>query len=195
MKSKVAGIAFLAGSLYYIIAEAVSATFFNDTLFNTYVFHTISELGVPNANSPLFWLMNSAFFLIGLILIFSNFYKLRDLIVKNRMIFYVLTLITGIGVIIVALIHGGNPINFTYHASGAIMAMLGGNVMLIAISRSMNDFGGYQKASLALGCVGLAAFWIMFFDMQGIFMPVFERLAVYALIIWCFMTGLFLAKS
>lgn len=195
MKSKVAGIAFLAGSLYYIVAEAVSATFFNDTIFNTYIFHTISELGVPNADSPLFWLMNSAFFLMGIILIFSNFYKLRDLIVKNRIVFYILTLMTGIGVVIVALIHGGNPINFTYHASGAIMAMLGGNVMLIVIARSMDDFGGYQKITLVLGAIGLVAFWVMFFNMQCSFMPVFERLAVCTLIIWCFMTGLFLARS
>ena len=195
MKSKVAGIAFIAGSLYYIIAEAISATFFNDTLFNTYIFHTISELGIPNANSPLFWLMNSAFFLMGLFLIFANFYSLRDLIVKNRIIFYILTLMTGIGVIIVALIHGGNPINFTYHASGAIMAMLGGNVLLLVVSRSMDDFGGYQKATLVLGAIGLVAFWIMFFNMQSSYMPVFERLAVYTLIIWTFMTGLFLARS
>ena len=66
MKSKVAGIVFIIGSLYYILAEAISATFFNSSIFNTYVFHTISELGIPNANSPLFWLMNSAFILIGL---------------------------------------------------------------------------------------------------------------------------------
>ncbi len=61
MKSKVAGIVFIVGSLYYIIAEAVSATFFKASIFETYIFHTISELGIPNPNSPLFWLMNSAY--------------------------------------------------------------------------------------------------------------------------------------
>ena len=48
MKSKVAGYVFIIGSLYYIIAEAISATFFNASIFNTYIFHTISELGIPN---------------------------------------------------------------------------------------------------------------------------------------------------
>ena len=72
MKSKVAGIVFIVGSLYYIIVEAISATFFNSSLIDAYLFHTISELGIPNANSPLFWLMNSAFVLIGLTLIFSS---------------------------------------------------------------------------------------------------------------------------
>ena len=77
MKSKIAGIIFIAGNLYYFIAEAISAIFFNDSLINTYTIHTISELGIPNINSPMFWLMNSAFIIMGLTLLFSNFYKVR----------------------------------------------------------------------------------------------------------------------
>ena len=95
MKSKVAGFVFIVGSLYYIVAEVISATFFNDSLFNTYVFHTISELGIPNGNSPLFWLMNSAFILIGLAVIFSVFYKFKDYLIKNKIIAYILTIVTG----------------------------------------------------------------------------------------------------
>ncbi len=194
MKSKVAGIVFLIGSLYYLIAEAISATFFNASFFNTYVFHTISELGIPNANSPLFWLMNSAFILIGLTLIFGNFYKFKDFIIKNKTIFYIFTLITSIGVIIVALIHGGNPLTSGYHTLGAVMAILGGNILLVLISRSMAEFGIYQKITLILGVIGLIVFWIMFFNMGSIYMPVFERLSVYTLIIWSFVTGVYLLK-
>ena len=84
MKSKVAGIALIIGSLYYVVAEAVCATFFNASFSNAYVFHTISELGIPNLNSPLFWLMNSAFILVGLALIFGYFYRFKDFIVKNK---------------------------------------------------------------------------------------------------------------
>lgn len=192
MKSKVAGIVFIVGSLYYILAEAISATFFNDSLLNIYIFHTISELGIPNVNSPLSMLMNSAFILIGLTLIFGNFYKFKDYIIKNKTIFYILTLITAIGVIIVGLIHGGNPLTSGYHTLGAVMAILGGNVLLILISKSMNNFDKYQKTTLALGIVGLIAFWIMFFNMQSIYMPVYERLSVYTLIIWSFITGCYL---
>lgn len=194
MKSKVAGIVFLIGSLYYLIAEAISATFFNASFFNTYVFHTISELGIPNANSPLFWLMNSAFILIGLTLVFGNFYKFKDFIIKNKTIFYIFTLITSIGVIIVALIHGGNPLTSGYHTLGAVMAILGGNILLVLISRSMAEFGIYQKITLILGVIGLIVFWIMFFNMGSIYMPVFERLSVYTLIIWSFVTGVYLLK-
>ena len=195
MKSKVAGIALIVGSLYYIIAEAVSATFFNASLFNTYVFHAISELGIPNLNSPLFWLMNSAFILVGLTLIFGYFYRLKDLIVKNKVAISIFTLITGLGVIIVGLIHGGNPLTSGYHTLGAVMAILGGNILLVLISKSMDDFGVYQKITLILGILGLIAFWIMFFILKNPYMPVFERLSVYTLIIWSFLTGLFLVKS
>lgn len=195
MKSKVAGIVFIIGSLYYIIAEAISATFFNASLSTTYIFHTISELGIPNANSPLFWLMNSAFILIGLTLIFCNFYKFKDFIVKNRIIFYIFTLITGIGVIIVGLIHGGNPFTLGYHMLGAMMAILGGNIMLVLISRSMSEFENYQKITLILGIFGIIIFWVMFFNMENIYMPVFERLSVYTMIIWSFLTGVYLLAN
>lgn len=195
MKSKVAGYVFIIGSLYYIIAEAISATFFNASFFNTYVFHTISELGIPNGNSPLFWLMNSAFILIGLTVIFGDFYKFKDYIIKNKTIFYILTLVTGLGVIIVGLIHGGNPLTSGYHTLGAVMAILGGNVLVVVISRSMAEFGNYQKITLALGIIGLLAFWIMFFNIKNSYMPVYERLSVYTLIAWCFLTGVYLIRN
>ncbi|MBE6498808.1 MAG: DUF998 domain-containing protein [Methanobrevibacter sp.] len=195
MKSKVAGIVFLVGSLYYLLAEAISATFFNASIFNTYIFHTISELGIPNGNSPLFWLMNSAFILVGLTLIFGSFYNFKDYIIKNKIVFYIFSLITGLGVIIVGLIHGGNPLTSGYHTLGAVMAILGGNIMLVLVSRSMDEFGRFQKATLLLGIIGLVAFWAMFFNMGNAYMPVLERLSVYTLIIWSFLTGVYLLRN
>ena len=195
MKSKIAGIVFILGSLYYMVAEAISAFAFNDSLTGTYLFHTISELGIPNVNSPLFFLMNSAFIIIGLSLLFGNFYKFKDLIIKNKTVFYILTPITSIGVIIVALIHGGNPLTMSYHALGAIMAILGGNILLVIISRSMGEFDIYQKITMILGIIGLFAFWVMFFNMESIYMPVFERLSVYTLIIWSLLTGVYLVNG
>ena len=195
MKSKIAGIVFIIGSLYYMIAEAISAFAFNDSLINTYIFHTISELGIPNINSPLSFFMNSAFIIIGLSLLFGNLYRFKDFIIKNKTLFYILTPITAIGVIIVALIHAGNPITAGYHSLGAIMAILGGNILLILISKSMGEFEIYQKITLLLGLIGLFAFWVMFFNMGSIYMPVFERLSVYTLILWSFISGVYLLKN
>lgn len=195
MKRKVAGITFIIGSLYYIIAEAISATYFNASIFNTYLFHTISELGIPNGNSPLFWLMNSAFILIGLMMLFGSFYKFKDFIVKNNIAYYIFTVITALGVIIVGLIHGGNPLTSGYHTIGAVMAILGGNILLVLVSRSMDEFSNYQKATLILGVIGLMAFWIMFFSMGNVYMPTLERLSVYPLIVWSFLTGFYLIRN
>ncbi len=195
MRSKVAGIVLIAGSLYYLVVEAISATFFKAFLMNTYIFHTISELGIPNGNSPLFWLMNSGFILIGLTLLFASFYKFKDYIVKNKLIFYILTAVASLGVIIVGLIHGGNPITSGYHTLGAVMAILGGNMVLVLISRSMAKFEKYQIITLILGIIGLIAFWMMFFNIGSIYMPVFERLSVYTLVLWCFLTGIFVVSS
>lgn len=195
MRSKVAGIVLIAGSLYYLVVEAISATFFKAFLMNTYIFHTISELGIPNGNSPLFWLMNSGFILIGLTLLFASFYKFKDYIVKNKLIFYILTAVASLGVIIVGLIHGGNPITSGYHTLGAVMAILGGNMVLVLISRSMAKFEKYQIITLILGIIGLIAFGVMFFNIGSIYMPVFERLSVYTLVLWCFLTGIFVVSS
>ena len=195
MKSKILGFILILSSLYYILAEVFSAIYFKDTLISTYLFHTISELGIPNINSPLFWLMNSAFIIIGLVLLFDNFYYFKNFIIKNKLPFYILTLTTSIGVIIVALIHGGNPFTLGYHMLGAMMAILGGNILLILISKSMDVFKFYQKFSLILGLIGLVVFWIMFFNMNNIYMPVFERISVYTLIIWNFLTGVFLLRN
>ena len=194
MKAKVAGIVLILGSLYYLIAEAISAAFFNASLLNTYVFHTISELGIPSVNSPLFMLMNSAFILIGLTLLFNNFYNFKDYLIKNKIIFYILTLISSLGVIIVGLVHGGNPLTLGYHALGAVMAILGGNILLVLISKSMGNFDFYQKITFVLGLIGLFSFWIMFFNMESIYMPVFERLSVYTLISWSLITGYYTLK-
>ena len=195
MKSKIAGIVFIIGSLYYLLAEAISAFNFNDLLTNTYLFHTISELGIPNANSPFAFLMNSAFIIIGLALIFGNFYKFKDFIVKNKIIFYILTLVSAIGVIIVALIHAGNPVTDGYHSIGAIMAIFGGNILALIVSRSMDEFETYQKITLILSVIGILAFGVMFFSMTSPIMPVFERLSVYTLIIWIFISGVYLLKN
>lgn len=195
MKSKVAGYALIIGAIYYLVAEAISAAFFNSSIFDTYVFHTISELGIPNANSPLFWLMNSAFILVGLTLMFGCVYSFKDCIVKNKTIFYILTLVTGLGVIIVGLIHGGNPLTSGYHTLGAVMAILGGNILLVVVSMSMDDFEGYQKITLILGALGIIIFWVMFFNMGNVYMPVFERLSVYTLIVWSFLTGIYLLRD
>lgn len=139
--------------------------------------------------------MNSAFILIGITLLIGNLSELKEYIIKNKLIFTLFTLITALGVIIVGLIHGGNPLTSGYHTLGAVMAILGGNILLVIISRSMRQYGNYQKITLVLGVIGLIVFWIMFFNIKNMYMPVFERLSVYTLILWSLITGVYLRKN
>ena len=99
------------------------------------------------------------------------------------------------GVIIVGLIHGGNPLTSGYHTLGAIMAILGGNFLMLLVSRSLDYFEGYQKTTLALGVIGIIAFGITFFTVCESYMPIFERLSVYTLIVWSFLTGFYLLRD
>lgn len=194
MKRKTIGIILILGSAYYLIGEFISALFFKDTLINTYLFHTISQLGIPGSQSPLYALMNSTFILIGLILVLYNFYTFKDSIIKNKLIFYILTIITSLGVIIVGIIHTGNPITHKYHILGAIMAILGGNILLILISQSTKEFEIYEKITLTLGIIGVIIFMILLFNTTNIYMPVLERTSVYTLIIWSFISGIYNIK-
>ena len=125
----------------------------------------------------------------------NNELKMKDFIIKNKAVFYIFSVIAAVGVIIVGLVHGGNPFTLGYHMLGAMMAILGGNILLVIISRSMEDFGFYLKLTLLLGIIGLVAFWIMFFNMRNAYMPVFERLSVYTLIIWFFLTGIHVIRN
>ena len=95
----------------------------------------------------------------------------------------------------VGFIPWGNPLTNGYHNLGAIMAILGGNLMLLTIFMSMAKMETYQKISLILGIIGLISFLIMFFNMESIYMPVFERLSVYTLIIWSLLTGVYLVNG
>ncbi|WP_295723629.1 DUF998 domain-containing protein [uncultured Methanobrevibacter sp.] len=192
MKSKITGIILIIGSLWYIIAEAICAFTFNDTLANTYLKYTISTLGIPNLNSPYFFLMNSAFILLGLIILFSSFYKFKDYIIKNKIIYYIFTITCGLGFIIVGLIHSKSPLTSHYHVLGANMAILGGNILLLIISKSMDRFKSYQEITLVLGIIGLIGYGLLFFNTSYMYRPIFERLSVYTLIIWSFMTGVYL---
>jgi hypothetical membrane protein len=130
-----------------------------------------------------------------LTLIFGNFYSLKDCIIKNKTIFYIFTLVTSVGVIIVGVVHGGNPLTSGYHTLGAVMAILGGNILLVFISKSMGEFQNYQKITFILGIIGIIVFWIMFFIMGNDYMPIFERLSVYTLIIWSFISGVYLLRN
>ena len=54
---------------------------------------------------------------------------------------------------------------------------------------------GKEKRKKRNSLLGIIVFWVMFFNIKSSYMPVFERLSVYTLIIWSFISGVYLIKS
>lgn len=204
MKDKFTSISFLIVGVYYIIAEFIAVLKTNVPFIEAYSIHTISELGVPigdiykgvaSSYSPLFFFMNLAFILLGIILFIGYNLSLKKHINKNKLISHLLIILTCIGAIFVGIFHADNPLFNDYHILGAVLSILCGNIFLIFISKFSSFNENYKKISKYLGIIGLISACIMLILKLIILSncnPVFERISVYTLIIWLIVTGIYL---
>lgn len=185
--------------LIYLLAERISALAWQHPPYR-YQFNYISDLGVPQCGSlicsPLHNVMNSGFaaegvlFFCGCILLFSR--------VKNRWAL-LLAGIHGAGGVLIALFHsGGISSGITLHQTGAVMAIGGGNLCLIAVGlhaiflapggkggRPLPAGLGYF--SLLLGGFGLLS---MLAIPSALFpIGIIERASVYPITTWQIVTG------
>lgn len=195
---KIAGILFIIATVTFILSEFICAIYTKVSLIETYALHTISELGVPyqiNHFTPVYDLMNYAFIIVGILLLIGSILAVGKMIEKHNLLYYLFVLITSIGMIIIAFYHAGHP----YHAIGALMALVGGNLMLITISQSIKASKNYRIITLILGFIGLiSAFGMIYFMTVPelyIFKAIPERICVYSLLIWSLISGLYLVKK
>ena len=126
--------AFIIAGIYFLLAELASAVSTGLPLFEVYTQNTISALGVPGYISPIDWLMNSGFIVLGVLLIIGFHMGLSSRIKKWKAIEYALTFVTALGLFIIAVIHAGNPI----HQIGALMAIVGGGVLLMTAAFALD---------------------------------------------------------
>lgn len=187
--------AFIIAGVYFIVAEFVSAVSTGLPLFEAYAHNTISALGVPGLISPIDTLMNSGFIALGILLIIGFHLGLSGRIEKWKMLEYLLTAITALGLFIIAIIHAGNPI----HQIGALMAIVGGSFLLMTTALSIKTSKSYKTASFILGLIALVFLIVMIIFMGNpdleIIEAVPERISVYALILWSLLTGFHLLKG
>lgn len=186
--------AFIIAGVYFIVAEFVSAVSTGLPLFEAYAHNTISALGVPGLISPIDWLMNSGFVALGVFLIIGFHLGLSERIEKCKVLEYVLTVVTAIGLFAIAVIHAGNPL----HQIGALMAIVGGGLLLVTIAGSIKSSKSYKTASFILGLIAIVFLIVMIIFMGNpdleIIEAVPERISVYALILWSLLTGFHLLK-
>ena len=193
--TKYGSYAFVIAGIYFLLAEFVSAVSTGLPLFEVYNQNTISALGVPGYISPIDWLMNSGFIVLGVLLIIGFHMGLSSRIKKWKAIEYALTFVTALGLFIIAVIHAGNPI----HQIGALMAIVGGGVLLMTAAFALDTSKSYKIASFSLGLIAILFLVVMIIFMGNpdleIIEAVPERISVYALILWSFLTGVYLIKN
>ena len=193
--TKYGSYAFVIAGIYFLLAEFVSAVYTGLPLFEVYTQNTISALGVPGHISPIDWLMNSGFIVLGVLLIIGFHMGLSSRIKKWKAIEYALTFVTALGLFIIAAIHAGNPI----HQIGALMAIVGGGVLLMTAAFALDTSKSYKIASFSLGLIAILFLIVMIIFMGNpqleIIEAIPERISVYALILWSFLTGVYLIKN
>jgi len=193
--TKYGSYAFVIAGIYFLLAEFVSAVYTGLPLFEVYTQNTISALGVLGHISPIDWLMNSGFIVLGVLLIIGFHMGLSSRIKKWKAIEYALTFVTALGLFIIAAIHAGNPI----HQIGALMAIVGGGVLLMTAAFALDTSKSYKIASFSLGLIAILFLIVMIIFMGNpdleIIEAVPERISVYALILWSFLTGVYLIKN
>ena len=193
--TKYGSYAFVIAGIYFLLAEFVSAVYTGLPLFEVYTQNTISALGVPGYISPIDWLMNSGFIVLGVLLIIGFHMGLSSRIKKWKAIEYALTFVTALGLFIIAAIHAGNPI----HQIGALMAIVGGGVLLMTAAFALDTSKSYKIASFSLGLIAIVFLIVMIIFMGNsqleIIEAIPERISVYALILWSFLTGVYLIKN
>ena len=193
--TKYGSYAFIIAGIYFLLAEFVSAVSTGLPLFEVYTQNTISALGVPGHISPIDWLMNSGFIVLGVLLIIGFHMGLSSRIKKWKAIEYALTFVTALGLFIIAAIHAGNPI----HQIGALMAIVGGGVLLMTAAFALDTSKSYKIASFSLGLIAILFLIVMIIFMGNpdleIIEAITERISVYALILWSFLTGIYLKRQ
>ena len=205
-----AGTALMACGGIFFATEFVAAAAWTDPPYS-YTYHFISDLGVHGPStgfgqymySPLAWVMNTGFFLFGLVAL-TGVVLLRGMPRGRRLVAVALAALLAVGGILVALFPGsGEAIadgTASYHGLGAFAAFVSGNVLAILIGRTHQPLGlprGLGKALVGLGTLGLVslvAFVIALSSGAGVLIGLFERGVVYPFLIGFAAVGVALRK-
>ncbi|MBW1637701.1 DUF998 domain-containing protein [Microbacterium resistens] len=204
-----AGVLLLAG-VQYFLAEAITAAAWTRTPYS-YGENYISDLGVPECVelgrtvcSPAYLLMDVSFVLQGL-LVLTAVIVLGDALRAGRphriarMVVAVLAVVHAIGLITVGLFPGsfaeaigGDPVRLFLHSLGALFAILGGNLLMVAVAvlapREGRPVLALAIAVLAVIGLGAIAAGLLGSDL-GLGLGGIERLAAYPVFAGLFLVG------
>jgi hypothetical membrane protein len=176
-------VAWLSAGLTYLILEAVAAAAFPHY---GYVRNFISDLGA--AASPRAWVMNTAFCVQGTLFLVGAVFLVRAFEKRSARLFLTLATANMAGNLLIAVFHSGPSPTAWVHATGAVLAIVGGNAAILAGSSLIG--GWHRAASLALGAFGLLSFVFFVIALKNETPPaVWERCSVYSITAWELFTG------
>lgn len=196
---------FALGGLFYLLAEKMTALSWGDPLYR-YTANYISDLGVTQCGtmpdgrrlcSPLHSVMNTGFVVEGVLFFLACWLLRPGFTGLAGKLFLIFGFLHGLGGVIIAIFHsepqGVMLGSVSAHQLGAVLAIIGGNLTVLAAGASQWQKPGWQGFSLlsvTLGCAGLLSVVIL---TQGV-LPVglIERCSVYAITFWQIFTGLYL---
>lgn len=197
-----AGGLWMVSGLWYLLCEAVAASGFAGY---SYSHNYISDLGVPTAgvldgrelDSQLSAVMNAGFIGEGLLVFLASITLVAALLERVSMaVAACLLSIHSAGIVLAALVPGSpeNAANglMVYHVLGAVCAIVAGNVAAIvtggfALRKYLPRFVGI--GGVVLGIIGLVSAACLELKV-GLFPDgVWERGAVYTIIVWHLVLG------
>jgi hypothetical membrane protein len=194
-----AAVAWISGGLAYLILEAVAAEAFRPHYSYTHNF--TSDLGVTSFESPLAWLMNTAFCLQGTFFLAGAILSVRAFETRKAWLFLTLAAANAVGNILIAIFHSGPAARADgtawVHATGAVLAIAGGNAAILASSSVISGSLGYRRVSAGLGVLGLLSFTMFVIEsttpaVHLVPSAVWERCSVYPITAWQIFTAAWL---
>jgi hypothetical membrane protein len=178
-----AAVAWIVGPLTYLTLEAVAAATFPHY---SYTQNFISDLGGPA--SPEAALMNTAFCIQGTLFLVGASLYVRGVETRRERMFLGLAAANMLGNLLIAVFHSGPSGMAWLHATGAVLAIVGGNAAILAGSSLIG--GWHRAASVALGAFGLLSFAFFVIALKNETPPaLWERCSVYSITAWELLTA------
>ena len=169
-QSRLAGALLIAGPATILLAEFISAAAWTDPPYS-YTRNFISNLGVQGPStlfgqymeSPLYWLMNSGFFLFGIIT-FIGIALLRGLRGWRRWVVILPAAALAAGGVLLGLFPGsGESVDDgtgDFHSMGAFAGFIGANIVAVLLGRMRDRIGlstGMGRALVIVGIISLVS--------------------------------------
>lgn len=167
---RIAGILLITGPAIFLFAEFVAAAAWTNPGYS-YTYDFISNLGVKGPStlfgqfmqSPLYWVMNTGFFLFGLVVL-AGVVTLRGLTGWRRGVILLTAFVLASCGVLLGLFPGSGEAmedgTGDYHAMGAFAGFIGANILAITLGsmrRRLHLTPGIGKALVTVGIIGLAS--------------------------------------